>query len=76
MKTVSIKECTIDTVQWQDSIFDLILDLQAETFLLRLMEDYGERCTGFTDEAKKRAYENIRSYQEQHVGEFSVTWFI
>lgn len=54
---------------------DTALDLGAYAYLLRLMEDYGERCDEFPQEVKERAITLITGYHVQMVNDLYRIWF-
>lgn len=63
-----------EVLNFKDDMNEILMDLQSELYLLRLMEDFGERLRDYSDDVKQRAYDIIRSYQNQHVSELSFNW--
>lgn len=55
-----------------DEFVNLVNDLAADTYLLWLMDELGDRCMAFPDTIKAWARSNVRGYQDQHINELFV----
>lgn len=55
-----------------DDFLNLVNDLAADTYLLWIMDEFGDHCTVFPDSVKDWARYNVRRYQDQHAIELFV----
>lgn len=56
----------VATIDERDDVEEIMLDLEAETYLLELIMKYG-RFIDVSNDARERALDNITGYQRQHL---------
>ena len=56
----------VATIDERNDVEEIMLDLEAETYLLELIMKYG-RFIDVSNNAKERALDNITDYQRQHL---------
>lgn len=56
----------VATIEERDDVEEIMLDLEAETYLLELIRQYG-RFIDVSNNARERALDNITDYQRQHL---------
>lgn len=65
-----MKKCDFSSgernVELVQDVEEVLLGLASETYLIQLMRDYGHMLD-YSDEVKEKAFEDVLSYQQQHV---------
>lgn len=56
----------VATIDERNDVEEIMLDLEAETYLLELIMKYG-RFVDVSNNARERALDNITGYQRQHL---------
>lgn len=56
----------VATIDERNDVEEIMLDLEAETYLLELIMKYG-RFIDVSNNARERALDNITDYQRQHL---------
>lgn len=56
----------VATIDERNDVEEIMLDLEAETYLLELIMKYG-RFVDVSNNARERALDNITDYQRQHL---------